>query len=142
MRTVNPVRVHARLWPRELLNCLDGKKLVMKQIPVLCEPGVYVLYSDRTPFYVGKATTLRKRLYQHNQPKDRYYGSWNNFSVFVIKNSKLRTAFEGVLIAAMPTANGAKPKFPKAKLDPSLQRVLHELRQPKIQLKAKAAGAF
>jgi len=38
---------------------------------------------------------------------------WNFFSAFVIRNERLMSQLEGVLIAAMPTANGESPKLPK-----------------------------
>jgi hypothetical protein len=43
--------------------------------------------------------------------------SWNFFSAFAVDDSKQRDELEGVLIAALPTANnGAKPRLKKARL--------------------------
>jgi hypothetical protein len=95
----------------------------------LREPGVYVLYRDDHPYYVGKTSRpLFDRIWAHaNRPHDRYYNFWNFFSAFAISTRKHRDEVEGILIAAMPTtANGANPRFRKIKLP---TRVGHLLRR-------------
>jgi|ERR1700678_139526 hypothetical protein len=126
MRKGKPVASYARMWPRELFACKSGKKLFVKQIDILSKPGVYVLYRDDTPYYVGQALRLRSRLWSHaNQPGSRYYNFWNYFSVFAVEDGTLRNQVESFLIAAMPTANGAKPRIRKAQLPPEIRRKLH-----------------
>jgi hypothetical protein len=140
MQKTKPITMYAKKWPRQLFNCRDGRRLVVKQIDMLSEPGVYVLYKDDEPYYVGKAKMLRRRLRVHaNRPTDRYYDFWSSFSFFVVNDPTIRSQLEGALIAAMPTANGARPKFKKAKLPPYLSRLLHEIDNPPIPVKSKAA---
>ena len=138
---LRPITTYARMWPREVFNCKVGKRLVVKDLKLLAEPGVYILYRDDVPYYVGKATKLRSRLWTHaNKPGGRYYNFWNFFSVFVVKDPTVRSQIEGILIAAMPTANGARPRIPRANLPTSLRRQLHDLSQQQLQLKTRAAG--
>jgi excinuclease UvrABC nuclease subunit len=119
------VTEYARMWPREVFYQLGassngkGKKgkdvLSFKGLGLVNEPGVYVLYRDGVPYYVGKATKLRQRLWAHAcSPAARYHNFWNHFSAFVVKTPALRNQVEAILIAAMPTANGAKPRIKRA----------------------------
>src|SRR5271165_6135303 len=112
---------YARMWPREIFYGISGdaKKPVAKGLELLSKAGIYVLYRDDVPYYVGKATKLRSRLWLHAmRPPARYYNFWNFFSAFVVEDPKQRNEVEGILIAAMPTANSAQPRlkrerFPK-----------------------------
>jgi hypothetical protein len=82
----------------------------------LNEPGVYVLYRDDTPYYVGKTgKPLIKRVGGHAlKPNWRRYNFWNYFSAFTIKDERHRDEVEAILISAMPTAaNSSKPKIDK-----------------------------
>jgi hypothetical protein len=144
MKKRKAVTSYARMWPRELFNCKRGKRSVVKEIEMLSQPGVYVLYRDDEPYYVGKAARLRSRLWLHaNRPTSRYYNLWNHFSAFVVQDADIRNQLEGVLIAAMPTANGAKPRIKKSKLPLDVQKQLHSRLYQPLQLKiaAKAATA-
>lgn len=44
------------------------------------QSGLYILYGDYGPYYVGKADRFGRRLKQHL--KDRHAGKWNRFSWF------------------------------------------------------------
>jgi hypothetical protein len=135
---------YGRMWPRDIFyRRLKAKRedlvfkrptsLLFRTIPVLTKPGVYVLYRDDVPYYVGKAKRLRTRLWSHAcVPGARYSNHWNFFSFFVIEGDderarRKRNDIESVLIAAMPTANGAKPlkrePFPK-----EVREMVHEIR--------------
>lgn len=123
MKKEKPVALYAKMWPRELFDCKLGQHPVVREIPILSQPGVYVLYRDDKPHYVGKANKLLSRLWSHaNQSTGPYYNFWTHFSVFVVKDPTLRGQLEGVLIAAMPTANGAKPRIKEEKLRPDIRR--------------------
>jgi predicted GIY-YIG superfamily endonuclease len=104
---------YARMWPREVFyrHATKGKKgFLFRTIELLTKPGVYVLYRDDVPYYVGQATKLRTRLWAHAcKPDGRYYNHWNYFSAFVIEDENRRNEIESILIAAMPTANSMKP---------------------------------
>lgn len=124
---------YARMWPREIFDH-DLKFLRdEKQLVVLGEPGVYVLYRDDVPYYVGQAKKLRSRLWQHAaNPSTRYYNFWNFFSVFVPDDSSRLSEIEAILIAAMPTANSAKPKLAKEKFPLTVTKLLRKIRRARI----------
>ena len=83
----------------------------------LNKPGVYVLYRDDEPYYIGQADKLRRRLWNHaRRPESRYYHFWNFFSAFAVEDTAHRDELEGVLIASMPTANSAKPKLRRERM--------------------------
>jgi hypothetical protein len=136
-----PISGYARMWPRSLFNVKDGKRSLARSVPALERPGVYVLYCGDKPYYVGKASKLRRRLVAHaNKPGGKYYNFWDFFSVFVVENARFRNQLEGALIAAIPTANGAKPKIKKAVLPAPIKKQLHMMAQPPMQVRTKAAG--
>ena|ERR1019366_4591541 len=114
----------ARMWPREVFyrrlpkaKPVAGSKKsppgrsrwLYKTFDQLAQSGVYVLYRDDVPYYVGQATMLRSRLAAHARvPQSRYFHHWNYFSAFFVDKKDL-DSIEAILIAAMPTANGRKP---------------------------------
>jgi hypothetical protein len=140
MRKNEPVATYAQMWPREIFDCKQGKRLVVKQLEILAQPGVYILYRDERPYYVGQAKRLRSRLWSHaNQPNSRYYNFWNYFSVFAVEEPTTRNQIEGILIAAMPTANGAKPRIRKAQMPKEVRKLLHGRLHEPLQLKSGAS---
>jgi len=78
---------------------------------------VYILYRDDKPYYIGKAERrMAQRLWDHAiLTHDRYFHFWNFFSAFAVSDKKHRNELEGILIAAMPTANSARPKTSERK---------------------------
>ena len=104
--------LHLRMWPRKILYWRKNKKLP-SDLQILEQPGVYVLYRDDIPYYIGKADRLIRRLNSHARPDARYGLFWNYFTVFVVADKEQRTLIETILITAFPTANGAKPQFKK-----------------------------
>lgn len=120
------------MWPRAVfytkaLNEENGRKQNLgRQLDFLQRGGVYVLYRDDVPCYVGKAQKLRRRLHHWaTNPRSKNFRFWNYFSAFVIDDSTLRNVIEAVLIAALPTAdNGARPKLKNAKMPPEVARLL------------------
>jgi hypothetical protein len=129
-RKGNIVSKYAKMWPREVFDIKHGNKLLEELKDLLSSPGVYVLYRDDHPYYVGKAETkLFNRIWQHaNQPKDRYYNFWNFFSAFVVTQKRLVDEVEGVLIAAMPTDNSAVRRIKKIPLPSKVARLVRERR--------------
>lgn len=128
------VASYARMWPREVCDrniTTHGKKqLLVGTLKILDQPGIYILYQGGTPYYIGKANRLRARLLRHaRSPKARYYHLWNFFSFFVVNDRDWRDEIEGILIAAMPTANSAEPKLPRETLDKTIATMLREIRQ-------------
>jgi hypothetical protein len=131
------VEQYARMWPREIFYSLvpnqSGSKrktaVFAKGLELLNEPGVYVLYRNDIPYYVGQAANkLRYRLWAHAWvPGERYHNFWNYFSAFVIRNTELRNLVEGILIASMPTANGAKPRLKKTRFPASMTKMTRDM---------------
>lgn len=127
---------YARMWPREVFYCLipnengsNRKKIVLaKGLEFVNKPGVYVLYRNDIPYYVGKAQKLRHRLWAHAcTPGARYHNFWNYFSAFVITDRDLRNRVEEILIAAMPTANSAKPRLKKVPFPAAVRRMMSDI---------------
>jgi len=62
---------YARMWPREvffrfpaLKSAGTKRKIALaKDLDFLEKPGVYILYRDDEPYYIGQATKLRDRLW-------------------------------------------------------------------------------
>ena len=132
------VREYARMWPREVFDCLisnEGgrrKRILGKGLDLVNQPGVYVLYRDDIPYYIGQAKKLRHRLWTHaGSPGARYGNFWNYFSAFVIDDPKMRNEIEGILIAAMPTANSSKPKLKRAKFPLVVSQMVRRIRKSK-----------
>jgi hypothetical protein len=124
---------YARMWPRQVFGKFPPakgaagrrKKMMAKSLEFLQGPGVYVLYRDDMPYYIGQAGKLRHRLWGHAlNAESRYFHFWNFFSAFAVANPKHRDELEGVLIAAMPTANSAKPKLQRERMPPEVRELL------------------
>jgi GIY-YIG catalytic domain len=135
------VSKHLRMWPREIFDRIDligkgrGKQPLTEELK---QPGVYILYRDDAPYYVGKAKNMRVRLRTHaTDPASHLYHFWNFFSAFVIKNERLMSQLEGVLIAAMPTANGASPRLPKQAMPKTVRNLLRDIRRAKALVSSK-----
>ena len=125
------VDAYARAWPRSVFDIKAAGKLALDVRTALGAPGVYVLYRDDAPYYIGKTSrALFDRLWNHaNQPGDRYYNFWNFFSVFTVAKKGHRDEVEGILIAAMPTANNASPHFSRIELPARIGRLLKRRRE-------------
>ncbi len=88
-------------------------------------PGVYILYKNEEPYYIGQATKLKTRLRYHAvKAEGRYFHFWNLFVAFVVPDRDHRNELEGVLIAAMPTANSARPKLEREKMPKAVRDLL------------------
>jgi hypothetical protein len=121
---------YAKMWQREVFDIKEGTHLSRDLKEALAEPGVYVLYRSDRPYYVGKTSrALFHRIWNHaNQPHDRYYNFWDFFSAFVVPQGKHRDEVEGILIAAMPTANSSNPRFRRLTLPASVRKTLRAKR--------------
>jgi hypothetical protein len=118
---------YAKMWPRSIFYALGDEKSnkLSKDVQFLDHPGVYILYRDDIPYYIGQASKLGKRLYKHAfDTGGRYSNFWNYFSAFVIPVASHRNQVEGILIAAFPTANSAKPRLKKEKLPLAIRKFL------------------
>ena len=135
MRSANRfVGAYARMWPRAVFDHFatdeHRKKALVESLELFDKAGVYVLYRDDIPYYVGQADRLRRRIRHHaNKSGSRYYNFWNFFSAFVIEDKATRDEIEGILIAAMPTANGVQPKLRKEKFPKSVREMMRQIRR-------------
>ena len=131
------VAAYAHMWPREIFDAKDGNNPALaKQLEFLTkQKGVYILYRDELPHYIGKsADSLFNRLYLHAvNPKMRNYNFWNFFSAFAIPEKENRDELEGILIAAMPTANSSRPRLNKEKLPNEVVTLMKRIRYHKIK---------
>jgi hypothetical protein len=126
MKSAWKVQRFARMWPRALFHMKDGKVVLKAN---LNQPGVYILYREDEPYYIGKTGgPLIKRLSTHAlKPNARRYNFWNYFSAFEIDDPNGRDEIEAVLIAAMPTANSSRPKFDRKMLDRQAAKLLNNV---------------
>ena len=91
---------------------------------------MYILYRDEHPHYIGKADKLYKRIGAHAvRPQAKYFNFWNQFSAFAVRDKADLDELEAVLIAAIPTANSAKPKLTKEKLPKDVADLMRKLRR-------------
>src|SRR5438105_4226830 len=129
---------YARMWPREIF---DRERSLARGLEILIKPGVYVLYRDDMPYYIGQAAKLESRLRRHaNVPGGRYHNFWNFFSVFVAEDRTRRNQIEAILIAAMPTANSAKPKLERENLPVEVCRMMRDIRRSRVNGFTPVAG--
>jgi predicted GIY-YIG superfamily endonuclease len=124
-----------RMWPREIFNVRagDGQRgFLARSISELEKPGVYVLYRDDVPFYVGKTTgKLRSRLRTHATgvvSLKSYF--WNYFSAFIVTNKSHIDEVEAILISAMPSviSNSSTPRLKKVPMGVPVRKLMRELR--------------
>jgi hypothetical protein len=118
------------MWPRAVFDMKSGNKHPSDAKALLQSPGVYVLYRDDTPYYIGKtARRLWGRIWSHaNRPKDRYYNFWNYFSAFEVPKVEHLDEIEGVLIASIPTENGAIRRIRRIHIPTLIAKRIHALR--------------
>jgi hypothetical protein len=127
------VKEAAQMRPRIVFD-FDGKATVKE---CLTEPGVYVRFRDDVPYYVCKTDKkLFRRIRAHaTMTRDRYYHFWNYFSAFVVPNAKHRDEVEGVLIASMPTANGAIPRIKRIPIPKNVNQLMHKMRKGPVSFR-------
>jgi hypothetical protein len=134
----NIVTRYAHMWPREVFGGRGDIKKELDELDFLEGPGVYILYRDDTPYYIGKAERLAQRLWDHAIiTHDRYFHFWNFFSAFAVPDKKHRNELEGILIAVMPTANSARPKLQKEKMPRTVRDMLRRIYKYRVGLSSK-----
>ena len=120
---------YLKMWPRELFSKKHGARLLIREeVEEMEFPGIYILYKDEDPFYVGRANRLVSRLHSHaNKITSKHYQFWTHFSAFAL-NPKVKdraqklALLEAVLIAAMPKArNGSTPRFKRVQIPKSMR---------------------
>ena len=116
---------YARMWPREVFGKFPPLKGAASKRKEVMAKGLRFLEG---PYYIGRATNLRSRLWSHAiQAEGRYFHFWNFFSAFAIPNRKHRDELEGVLIAAMPTANSANPRVQREQMPREVRDLLRNM---------------
>jgi hypothetical protein len=134
-RTSGIVTGYARMWPREIFDAKDGNQLLARGCEFLTQKGVYILYRDEHPYYIGKTSrSLFGRMRGHAvRPEARYYNFWNMFSAFAVPDRTKRDELEAILIAAMPTVNSAEPKLNKMRFPREVVQFQKNLRATKVK---------
>lgn len=123
------VKAYLKMWPRAVFDIKSGGKLQPELKQRLLDPGVYVLYRDDQPYYVGKARKLYQRIWQHaNAGRDRYYNFWNFFSAFAVSDVRYLDEIEGVLIASMPTENSSVHRIKRVHLPAHVAKIIRAQR--------------
>ena len=90
--------------------------------------GIYALYRNKTLYYVGLATDLKRRLNSHL--KDRHKGKWNYFSLYLVRKVEMLRDLESLAIRiAYPKGNRTRGKFGGA---PDLRRALRMKIESKV----------
>jgi hypothetical protein len=132
-----------QMWPREIFHTKAAKRegrkgsppLLARECVALKNPGVYILYRDDRPFYIGQTQlkSLFSRIRSHAiTPQSRRYLFWNYFSAYAVEkqNARYIDELEAILIAAMPLvlSNSARPKLRKAKMDAPVLSLIRRLR--------------
>ena len=129
-----------RMWPRAIFNTRSeaqgrpGKPpAIARTIKALNKPGVYILYRDDQPFYVGQAKNgIGRRIWSHAKSVggSRTY-FWNYFSAFIVEDLNQIDEVEAIVIAAMPAVitNSAKPRLPRVKMEKPIKDVFRKLRE-------------
>ncbi len=116
MTAIKPmIAAYIRMWPREIYNLKDGNKpLESVREKLRRKAGIYILYQNNVPYYVGQAKNLWVRLRKHalNQ-NSKYYHHWTHFSAFILTDVHHMRELEGLIIAAFDTAavNSARPRM-------------------------------
>jgi len=116
MRRKIPARIvtrYARMWPRRILKLKDKAGLAEVE-KALSGKGVYILYWDDQPYYVGQTSlqTLFKRIRSHaTKARNKYYNFLNFFSAFELGDVNLVKEVEAILIASVPSENRAVPRM-------------------------------
>ena len=125
-----------RMWPREIFNTPEGdgrKGSIASRIDELKKPGVYILYRDDVPFYIGQTKKkLRSRLRTHASgvvSLKSYF--WNYFSAYIVEDPGNIDEVEAILISAMPSIimNSATPNLKKVHTRESIRKLMRELRK-------------
>src|SRR5437667_10187694 len=117
LKTGKLVKEHLRMWPRRIFDRVDiigkGKE---KRLNELRKAGVYILYRDDEPYYVGQAKNMRGRIGSHaTDPTSRLFHFWNYFLAIVIEDSGMGYEVESLLLTAMPSENMPTHKIPTIK---------------------------
>lgn len=96
------IKAYIRMWPREVYNIKDGNKhLESVRQELRQKPGIYILYQNGQPYYVGQAKNLWYRIRNHaiNQ-NAKHYHLWTHFSAFILADTHHINELEGLIIAA------------------------------------------
>ncbi|MGC1461019.1 MAG: GIY-YIG nuclease family protein [Terracidiphilus sp.] len=130
------VKKFIRMPPRAIFDTQEVGRLgsIARNIKELTEnPGVYILYRDDVPFYVGKAEkSLFNRLHDHANgvSSNRSY-FWNYFSAYILKDRHYIADLEAILISAMPSVimNSSRPNLDKMRKGKSTIKLMREMRK-------------
>jgi hypothetical protein len=113
-----------------------SRRTIARAAGLLEKPGVYILYRQDIPFYIGQAKKLRSRLKAHaTNPDARQYLFWDSFSAYLIDDPGHLDEVEAIPIAAMPfvLTNNSMPRLTRVRMDHSTVRLVNRLRKQRVK---------
>jgi hypothetical protein len=113
MKTTKPmIAAYIQMGPRAVYTIKDGNRpLESVRKELRQKPGIYILYQNEKPYYVGQAKNLWIRLRTHALNQNaKHYHHWTHFSAFSLADVQHINELEGLIIAAFgtETANGSR----------------------------------
>src|SRR5688500_15369894 len=122
------VQAYIRMWPRRVYNIKTGNKHFESVRQVLRQkPGIYILYRDGMPYYIGQAINLWRRIRNHaiNQ-NSKHFHLWTHFSAFILSDTDHIDELEGLIIAAfgMGISNSSRRRMKRILLPKDVAREL------------------
>ncbi len=90
--------------------------------------GIYLLYKQKTLYYIGLAKNLYWRLLGHT--KNKHKGKWDSFAIFRVGRVRYLKDIESLLLrAARPPGNSVSGHFHR---DADLTKVLKKIRREQM----------
>jgi hypothetical protein len=109
------INAYIRMWPRQVYNLKIGNKhLESIRQELHQKSGIYILYRNGTPHYVGQARNLWRRIRNHTINQNaKHYHHWTHFSAFILSDIEHMNELEGLIIAAsgLGIANSARHRM-------------------------------
>lgn len=96
------IKSYVRMWPREIYTIKDrNKPLDSVRKELRQKPGIYILYQNGQPYYVGQAKNLWNRIRNHAMNQNaKHYHLWTHFSAFILSDTQHINELEGLIIPA------------------------------------------
>lgn len=131
--SVSIVKEFCRLWPREVFYMKKGNKYHVSLKEQLNKSGVYILYREDKPHYIGKGMGQKgvfARIKSHaTKPDNKRFNFWTHFSAYIV-DKKYVDAVESILINAIPlAANDVKPRHEKIKIPKDIKAAILDLKK-------------
>jgi len=110
---------------KKLPSSILGNPLFEKKLNEIMKgfSGIYALYKNEKPYYIGLTKDLHRRMKRHLS--DKHAGKWDKFVIFKIKKVRYLKDIETLIVNIIKTkGNRVKGKVPK---DSDLNYVIKEI---------------